>query len=137
MLSCPIYSPYFNAGFGLMVMGVGLTFLRQAAVLGSTALRRRMLVTLEISNRDRAYEWILAWMTHKGAHNSKPPQMRSHQLSVETSFQQHKNGSPSALFNLVAGPGVHWLKYRGAWMQVCQRRLTNTFFLCISKSLQT
>jgi len=22
------------------------------------------------------------------------------------------------LFRLVAGPGVHWLKYRGAWMQV-------------------
>lgn len=90
-------------------------------MLGATALRRRMLVTLEIPNRDRAYEWVLAWMAHRAAARARSGAAgwtRSHQLSVETSYQQHTNGSSSILFNLVAGPGIHWLKYRGAWMQV-------------------
>lgn len=92
-------------------------------VLGTTALRRRMLVTLEINNKDRSYEWFLAWMAHQTSTAAKEklrsaPWVRSHQLSVETMIEQRKNGSSSALFKLVAGPGTHWFKYRGAWMQV-------------------
>jgi len=116
-------------------MGVALTALRQSVVLGTTALRRRMLVSLEIPNRDRAYPWVLAWMSaHQGqaalsaATTSTAKRgvlarilalpTRSHQLSVETRVQQHKNGSASVGFDLVAGPGTHWFRYRGAWMQV-------------------
>lgn len=94
-------------------------------MLGTTALRRRMVVSLEISNKDRSYEWFLAWMTHQANMASKTklvsrlaPWTRSHQLSVETVVEQRKNGSSSALFKLVAGPGTHYFKYQGAWMQV-------------------
>lgn len=95
--------------------------LRQGFVLGTTALRRRMLVSLEINNKDRSYEWFLAWMSHQNQHaqqNVRVPWVRSHQLSVETIVEQRENGSSSAVFNLVAGPGTHYFKYRGAWMQV-------------------
>ena len=100
---------------------MGLTALRQGLVLGSTALRRRMLVSLEMNNKDRAYEWFLAWMSQNASmpQRSTPAWPRSHQLSVETAFEQRSNGSSSALFRLVAGPGTHWFKYRGAWIQVC------------------
>ena len=83
-----------------------------------------MLVTLEINNKDRSYNWFLAWMAHKQAQSAsfttraKGPWMRSHQLSVETAVEERNNGSSSVLFKLVAGPGTHWFKYRGAWMQV-------------------
>lgn len=101
---------------------MGLTALRQGLVLGSTALRRRMLVSLEMNNKDRAYEWFLAWMAHNASASSQNRAahawLRSHQLSVETAFEQRSNGSSSALFRLIAGPGIHWFKYRGAWMQV-------------------
>lgn len=102
-------------------LGVGLTVLRQGLVFGTIALRRRMLVSLEINNKDRAYEWFLAWMSHQNQvaqQTSRAPWTRSHQLSVETIVEQRKNGSSSALFKLVAGPGIHYFKYRGAWMQV-------------------
>lgn len=106
-------------------LGVGLTVVRQGSMFGLTALRRRMLVTLEINNKDRSYEWFLAWMAHQANAASKAqtsllpgPWVRSHQLSVETMIEQRKNGSSSALFKLVAGPGTHWFRYRGAWMQV-------------------
>lgn len=102
-------------------MGIALTALRQGSLLGITALRRRMLVTLEINNKDPTYEWFLQWMAHH--QHSAPPGiltrwMRSHQLSVETAVERRQNGSSSASFNLVAGVGIHYLKFRGAWIQV-------------------
>ncbi|KIJ69025.1 hypothetical protein HYDPIDRAFT_81042 [Hydnomerulius pinastri MD-312] len=126
-------SPYFQAGFGLMGVGVGLTVLRQGVVLGSTALRRRLLVSLEVNNKDRAYEWFLAWMAHNASATSQrraaDSWLRSHQLSVETAFEQRSNGSSSVLFKLVAGPGTHWFKYRGAWMQMKRERETRSMQL--------
>jgi hypothetical protein len=44
--------------------------------------------------------------------------VRSHQLSVETNYKQHENGSSDVMFSLVPGPGTHYFKYQGAWMQV-------------------
>ncbi|KAJ3507933.1 hypothetical protein NLJ89_g6029 [Agrocybe chaxingu] len=143
-------NPYFQAGFGLMVrklafpapvrvlfsqtLGVGLTVMRQGLVLGTAALRRRMLVTLEINNKDRAYEWFLAWMAHQNVLQARQrtmltPWSRSHQLSVETTVEQRKNGSSSALFKLVAGPGTHYVKYKGSWMQVKRERETRSMHL--------
>ncbi|KAJ3560744.1 hypothetical protein NP233_g10634 [Leucocoprinus birnbaumii] len=125
-------NPYFQAGFGLMGMGVGLTVLRQGLVWGTTALRRRMLVSLEINNKDRSYEWFLAWMSRQNQvaqQSARVPWVRSHQLSVETIVEQRKNGSSSALFNLVAGPGTHYFNFRGAWMQVKRERETRSMQL--------
>lgn len=98
----------------MQTIGVALTAVRHGTVLSLTALRRRMLVSVEISNRDKAYEWFLSWM----AHNQTSAWLPSHQLSVETLVQQRKNASSSALFKLVAGPGIHYFRYRKAWMQV-------------------
>jgi mitochondrial chaperone BCS1 len=105
-------------------LGVGLTALRKGASLATIAFQRRMLVSLEINNKDRAYEWFLAWMareaaTSPGTHRSAP-WLRSHQLSVETTIEQRKNGSSSILFKLVAGPGTHWFRYKRAWIHVSQ-----------------
>ncbi|KAL0946669.1 hypothetical protein HGRIS_012858 [Hohenbuehelia grisea] len=114
-----------------MGVGVGLTVLRQGVVLGSTALRRRLLVSLEINNKDRAYEWFLSWMAHQAStpaarSSIAAPWTRSHQLSVETMIEQRKNGSSSALFKLVAGPGTHWFRYEGAFIQVKRERETRS-----------
>lgn len=117
---------YESNGNPLQGVGVGLGALRQAVLFSSIALRRRMLVSLEISNKDPAYEWFLAWMAQRSAAASqatvKPWSMsswvRSHQLSVQTAQEQRKNGSSSVNFKLVAAPGTHWLKYRRAWIQV-------------------
>lgn len=126
-------SPYFQAGFGLMGVGVGLTALRQGVILGSTALRRRLLVTLEVNNKDRAYEWFLAWLAHNSTSVSQQRVtgrwFRSHQLSVETAVEQRSNGSSSAVFKLVAGPGTHWFRYHGAWMQMKRERETRAMQL--------
>ena len=105
-------------------VGVALTALRHGLTVATTVARRRLLVSLEISNKDRAYEWFLAWMAHQAstgatAQTRAVSWMKSHKLSVATTFLESQNGNKSALFKLVAGPGIHWCKYNGAWMQVC------------------
>ncbi|KAM6500386.1 BCS1 N terminal domain containing protein [Amanita muscaria] len=116
-----------------MGVGVGLTALRQGAILASTALHRRMLVSLEINNKDKAFDWFLAWMAQQANEAAKPRYsaswLRSHQLSVETSIEQRKNGSSSILFKLVAGPGTHWFRYKRAWIQVKRERETRSMQL--------
>ncbi|KAJ7581155.1 BCS1 N terminal-domain-containing protein [Mycena floridula] len=119
-----------------MTVGIGLTVLRHGTVLGTTALQRRLLVSVEISNRDKAYEWFLSWMAHQMAHRN-PRWLPSHQLSVETLVQQRKNDSTSALFKLVAGPGTHYFKYRGAWMQVKRDRETRSINLASGAPWET
>ncbi|KAF7338125.1 hypothetical protein MVEN_02037300 [Mycena venus] len=119
-------NPYFQAGFGLLGVGAAMGVARTGSIWGATMLRRRMLVSLEIDNRDRAYEWFLAWMAHRANNpasstaSRSAPWIRSHELSVETMIERRPNGSSSVFFQLVAGPGTHWFKYKGAWMQTRQ-----------------
>ncbi|KAJ7724465.1 BCS1 N terminal-domain-containing protein [Mycena maculata] len=106
-----------------------MTVARTGSIWGATMLRRRMLVSLEINNRDRAYDWFLGWMAHRassGTASRAAPWIRSHELSVETMIERRANGSSSVFFQLVAGPGTHWFKYKGAWMQVKRERETRS-----------
>ncbi|CCH58071.1 hypothetical protein TBLA_0A02720 [Henningerozyma blattae CBS 6284] len=108
-------NPYFAAGGGLMILGTGLAVARSGIVKLSRVLYRQMIVDLEIQSKDKAYSWFLTWM-------AKHPQRVSRHLSVRTSFIQHDNGSISTRFNLVPGPGNHWIKYKGAYLHIKRER---------------
>lgn len=115
-LSSLTSNPYFSAGFGLLGLGAGMTFLKRGSVVGVTYLRRRMLVTLEIPSKDKAFPWFLHWMSHHA------PQKQVQHLAVETRFKQHDNGSIAATFGLVPGPGTHFFKWKNTWMKVERQR---------------
>ncbi|KAK9237295.1 BCS1 N terminal-domain-containing protein [Lipomyces kononenkoae] len=131
-------NPYFTAGFGLMGLGVGLAAGRQIILRGSNLLYRQLLVDLEIPSKDKSYAWFLDWMARESValspSESRPKGFRgrllalrdlyssSHHLSVQTTYKQHDNGSVSADFSLVPGPGKHILRYRGAYIQVNRER---------------
>ncbi|GME92505.1 unnamed protein product [[Candida] boidinii] len=108
-------NPYFAAGGGLMALGAGFTILRRGIGSLSSFAYRRLLVDLELRNNDKAYDWFLHWM-------SQYPSRSSRQLSVQTKFTQHTNGSVSTGFSLVPGPGNHWLKYQKAFFFVKRER---------------
>ncbi|SCZ90454.1 BZ3500_MvSof-1268-A1-R1_Chr9g10839 [Microbotryum saponariae] len=134
-------NPIFSAGFGLMAVGVGLTFLRRSAVQIGTLAQRRLLVSLEISSKDASYLWFLQWMSQQAAKQASLSQkplrrigwdldglasrLKSHELAVETKYEQRGDGSSSAEFSLVPGPGTHYFRYRKAWFQVKRERATN------------
>ncbi|KAK9356753.1 BCS1 N terminal-domain-containing protein [Lipomyces doorenjongii] len=133
-------NPYFTAGFGLMGLGVGLAAARQILVRGSNMLYRQLLVDLEIPSKDKSYAWFLEWMARESvavSSLSKSESIKglknrflalrnlyssSHHLSVQTTYKQHDNGSVSANFSLVPGPGKHILRYRGTYIQVNRER---------------
>ncbi|KAI0807354.1 BCS1 N terminal-domain-containing protein [Fomes fomentarius] len=97
----------------------------------ATTLRRQMLVSLEMNNKDPAYDYFLTWMAAQSARTRAgaapwTSAFRSHQLGVQTLHEQRKNGSASVLFKLVAAPGTHYLRYGKIWMQVKRDRETKS-----------
>ncbi|CAG8461373.1 9005_t:CDS:2, partial [Diversispora eburnea] len=87
-------NPYFSAGVGVLGVGTALAVLRSGIARGAVLARRILLVSLEIPSKDKSYLWFLQWM-------SKQSTRSSHELSVETNYIQHDNGSLTTSFNLV------------------------------------
>jgi mitochondrial chaperone BCS1 len=110
-------NPYFSAGFGLIGLGAGLAVARRGLMQSAALLQRQLLVTLEIPSHDHSHTWFLHWMAKHQTTNSTVLS-RSHHLAVETTFKQHENGSAMTTFELVPGPGQHFIKWKGVWIQV-------------------
>jgi chaperone BCS1 len=51
--------------------------------------------------------------------------VKSHELAVETKYEQRQDGSSTAEFSLVPGPGTHYFRYKQAWFQVKRERASN------------
>ena len=77
-------NPYFEAGFGLSVFGTALAAARGSVKGLTTIARRHFLVTLEVTSKDRAYPWVLAWLTQQA---SSPGALRIG--SAATTLAQH------------------------------------------------
>lgn len=104
-------NPVFSGGFGLAVLAVGAQLLRSGSTVGLRLLRQNLLVTMEVTSKDRAYPWVLRWIS---SHNA-----RTRHLSVETSVASSSGSGSNVRFSLVPGPGQHFLHYRGSilWVQ--------------------
>lgn len=108
-------NPYFSAGFGLVGVGSGLAVLRKASQLGFVLFRRRCLITLEISSKDKSYDWMLQWMTQTRARHTQ-------HLSVSTSFHQQNTGKVLTNFDFSPSPGVHFFKFKNHWFRAERQR---------------
>lgn len=71
----------FTAGFGLFGIGASAALLRKAMQGAFILFRRHYMITLEVPCRDKSYQWLLQWISQKGARKTQ-------HLSVETSFVQ-------------------------------------------------
>ena len=71
---------FFGAGFGLVGVGAFLAIARKGSQYALTAFQRYGLTTLEITSRDKSYQWLLQWINAQG--------QRTQHLSVETAFYQ-------------------------------------------------
>lgn len=56
-------------GLGLALIGGCVTALRSGSKIAMTLARRHFLMTLEVTNRDRSYPWVLQWVVSQ---SSKP-----------------------------------------------------------------
>ncbi|KAL7415178.1 BCS1 N terminal-domain-containing protein [Mrakia frigida] len=125
-----------------MVFTAGLAMSQKALKRSAYLARRRLLVTLDIPSHDHSYPWFLEWMARNSAADvarsealaasgrggsifqriQAMKELKSHELSVETLYKKHDNGSSEAYFSLIPGPGTHYFNYKGAWIQLKRTR---------------
>jgi len=53
--------------------------------------------------RDKSYQWLLQWITHKGARKTQ-------HLSVETSFEQKETGHVKTKYDFIPSIGTHFFR---------------------------
>ncbi|KZZ96142.1 bcs1 [Moelleriella libera RCEF 2490] len=118
-------NPLFAGGIGLASLGAAAAFIRKGAIVALGAVRRRLLVNVEISRQDAAYPWILAWLSqprgYPGFLTSRIT--RIHNLSVTTMTTMNSrgsgaNGPANASFFLQPGYGRHVVKFGNAFITV-------------------
>lgn len=112
-------NPLFTAGFGLGAMGAAMGLLSRSAALAEVALRRQLLMTLEIPSKDYAYQWVMQWMVANRIHGSR-------HLGVETTYIKDAAGRQTADFDFIPSPGRHWVRWRGSFIIVDRARETKT-----------
>eukprot|EP00111_Clytia_hemisphaerica_P002243 TCONS_00006287-protein len=108
-------NPYFSAGFGLVGVGSGLAVLRKGAQAGFVLFRRHCMITLEVSNKDKSFDWVMQWMTQNKKNHMQ-------HLSVSTLFHQHDSGKITTHFNYNPSPGAHFIGYKNHWFRVERQR---------------
>ena len=59
------------------------------------------MTTLEVPCKDKAYSWVLTWITEKGARNTQ-------HLSVDTKFTQIDTGKVLAKHDFMPSVGDHF-----------------------------
>nr|CAD7411922.1 unnamed protein product [Timema cristinae] len=115
-------NPYFGAGFGLFGIGAGAALLRKGLQGSLIFFRRHYMITLEVPCRDKSYQWLLQWITEKGARKTQ-------HLSVETSFEQKDTGQVKTKYDFIPGVGTHFFSYGGTWIRVERVREQQTLDL--------
>lgn len=123
-------NPYFGAGFGLFGIGAGAALLRKGLQASLILFRRHYMITLEVPCRDKSYQWLLQWITIKGAR-------RTQHLSVETSFQQFDTGHIKTKYDFIPSVGTHFFRYRNNWIRVERTREQQTIDLHMGIPFET
>ena len=140
-------------------MATALKFGQQGIKHGFDFARRRMLVDVEVTRRDEAYEWLLRWMSaHQSAQLTgtqavpgfnKLPEATGvlaslikrfspglHHLQIKTTRAVRPDGSAQTNFSLVPGQGRHILRYGNAFIAVNRQR-EKTFDLSSGEPFET
>ena len=108
-------NPYFSAGFGLGLLGTGFAALRGGAKAAATLAQRHLLVTLEVTSKDKAYPWVLQWLTAQAQRGGSAV---GQHISVDTVSQRLANGRVTTRFEFTPCPGRHVLWYNGQLLMV-------------------
>ncbi|CAL1547569.1 unnamed protein product [Lymnaea stagnalis] len=97
-------NPYFGAGAGLFGMGLLAAVGRRGLQGASILMRRHFMITMEVTSRDKCYQWLLQWITKYGT--------KTQHLSVETEFHQSAAGQVKTRFHFMPSPGNHYFWHK-------------------------
>ena len=57
---------YFGAGFGLAGVGALAAVSRKASQFSLILFRRYYMTTVEVTCKDKSFDWLLHWLTRRG-----------------------------------------------------------------------
>jgi chaperone BCS1 len=115
-------NPFFSGGLTLMLLGSAVALLRKVPGQIWNFVKRRVLISVEIPDRDPAFRWVQNWLAEQRYAR------RSRGLSLTTIWVNPEPTAPSAddwweedgstpgskaQFVLSPAPGVHLMTYRG------------------------
>lgn len=114
-------NPFFSAGAGLWLLTVGGSFGKQAMLIAQTFLRRRYVVSMEMTNQDSSYEWMMRWLASQ-------PRFKVQQISVMTrTLRIYANDAASNEVLFGPCPNVrHFFFYEGRPVTLTRRRNDQT-----------
>lgn len=121
---------FFTAGFGLFAVGTAGALARRGLQGAVILLRRNYMITLEVPCRDKSYQWLLQWITKRGARKTQ-------HLSVETSFEQRDTGHVSTKYEFIPSIGTHIMRFRNTWIKVERTREQSTIDLQMGIPFET
>lgn len=108
-------NPYFGAGFGLIGIGFAAQMARKGLQVGMIMFRRHYVTTVEVTCKDKSYDWLLGWITQRAAKSTQ-------HLSVDTSFVESDSGKISTKYLFQPSVGTHFIQHRGTWIRVERTR---------------
>ncbi|EMC92763.1 hypothetical protein BAUCODRAFT_261705 [Baudoinia panamericana UAMH 10762] len=136
-------NPFFTAGFGLAGLAAAVRYGSRGLAQVGSLLRQRLLVDVEVTRHDKAYDWVLNWMIAHFQDQLQPTQSRKHvgtieylvrrftpglhHLQVRTATLRSANGAEQTAFSMVPGQGRHILRYRNAFIAVNRERVGKSF----------
>eukprot|EP01036_Dinobryon_divergens_P029731 gene29731-38872_t len=96
-------NPVFAGGFGLAVLASGAQILRMSANIGLQYVKRHLLVSMEVTSKDRSYSWHISVETSiTGNRTSGSGGGSTHDSNVKVDF--------------LPSPGQHILFYGGKYL---------------------
>ena len=106
---------YFGAGFGLFGVGLAATAVRKGSAIAMMLFRRHGMTTVEVTCRDKSFQWLLPWIIQRGARKTQ-------HLDVDTKFVESDSGKVSTQFGFQPSVGTHLMRYQGTWIKVERTR---------------
>ena len=111
MLTSLASNPYFSAGFGLFGVGTVAAVGRAGALVAKEGFKRHMITTIQVPCNDKAYHWVLDWISREASKSSQ-------HLAIRTEWEEEDGGHVSAKYIVEPSPGVHVFRWGGAWIKL-------------------
>uniref|UniRef100_A0A7S0Q794 Mitochondrial chaperone BCS1 n=1 Tax=Coccolithus braarudii TaxID=221442 RepID=A0A7S0Q794_9EUKA len=108
------------------MLGTGLAFLRGAGKAASTMAQRHLLVTLEVTSKDRAYPWVLHWLTEQARSSGSTAGAVAQHVTVDTISRRLASGKMVTHFEFTPCPGRHVMRYNGQLLMIDRVREQQT-----------
>lgn len=108
---------YFGAGFGLAGVGALAAVSRKASQFSLILFRRYYMTTVEVTCKDKSFDWLLHWLTRRGDKGHK-----TQHLTVETSFKEADSGKIMTKYDYQPSVGTHFMKFNRTWVKVERTR---------------